>query len=403
MHRLKILAIAGLCAASVASAPGLIQASPETGDWAPLIGGYNRTGQRLFQALAKDPGNIVFSPYSIGTAMAMALAGAHGETEAEMARALGLGIPVSEIDTANAALLASLNDAAMESIQLRAADGVMLTKQGGGVSDDYVAVLRKDYAADVFPGTDVATLNAWVKRRTAGKIDSILNHLDPTTTMVLIDAIYFKAPWQKAFDVQATRAETFHAPGDEAQVLMMHMENYFHVASRPGYRAIELPYAGERVSMVVILPDDSAPAGIVQRLDGDEMRQLLAALHTPLHRVNLSLPRFKSSFEASLTQPFWQMGMHLAFDLHAADFSGVTGRPPGLAPLAIGQIVHRAMIDVTEQGTEAAAATGVGTFTSRLQQLETFRVDRPFLFAIVDSETNAILFEGRIDDPRQAS
>jgi serpin B len=401
----KPLVIGGLCAALIAFAPSFIQAAPEAGGWGPLIRGYNRTGQRLFQWLAKTPGNIVLSPYSIGTAMAMALAGARGETEAEMAKALSLEIPRSEVDAANAAVLSSIDRAAANSIQLRAADGLMLARQGGAVSDAYVAVLRRDYAADVFAGTDAATVNAWVRKRTAGKIDSIVNHLDPVTAMVLVDAIYFKAPWQKEFAADATRAEPFYLRDGEVKVPMMRMESFFHLAARPGYEAIELPYTGERVSMVVMLPDAGAGTGeVLRRLDGDEMRQLLADLHAPLHRVNLSLPRFKSSFAASLMEPFQQMGMRRAFDLNAADFSGVTGRSPSEVPLAISQIRHRAMIDVAEQGTEAAAATGIGTFTASLQpQLETFRVDRPFLFAIIDDETNAVLFEGRIDDPRQAS
>jgi serpin B len=400
---LKPLVIGGFCAALVASAPGLIHAAPETGGWGPLIGGYNRTGQRLFRELAKTPGNVVLSPYSIGTAMAMALAGARGETQAEMAKALGIELPRGEVDAANAAVLSSLDRASTDTFQLRSADGLMLARQGGAVSDAYVAMLRRDYAASVFAGTDAATVNAWVKKKTAGKIGSIVNHLDPTTAMVLVNAIYFKASWQKAFAIDATRAEPFHSRDGEAKVPTMHMESFFHLATLPGYRAIELPYSGGRVRMIVTLPDGDAE-DVLQALGGDELRQLLAELHGPLHRVDLSLPRFKSSFEASLMEPFEQMGMRRAFDLHAADFSGVTGRPPSEIPLAISQIKHRAVIDVAEQGTEAAAATGIGTFTASVQpQLETFRVDRPFVFAIIDGETSAVLFEGRIDDPRHAS
>ncbi len=400
---LPALTIGGLCAALVASMPGLTKAVPEAGGWAPLISGYNRTGQRLFRALAEAPGNIVLSPYSVGTAMAMALAGARGETEAEMAKALSLELPHGEVDAANADIMSNLDKVATDSFQLRIANGLMLASQAGVVSDAYVAVLRRDYAADVFPGADAAAVNAWVRKKTGGKIDSILTHLDPTAAMVLIDAIYFKAPWQNAFHVEATHAEPFHSHAGEVKVPMMHMENFFHLVTRPGYRAIELSYAGGRVSMIVMLPDAGAEE-VVQRLDGDEMRQLLAELHSPEHRVRLSLPRFRSGFETSLKEPLWQMGMHRAFDLGAADFSGVTGKPPAAVPLAINQIRHRAMIDVTEQGTEAGAATGVGISTTALQpQPEMFRVDRPFVFAIIDGGTNAVLFEGRIDDPRQAS
>jgi serpin B len=397
-------AIGGLCAALVAaSAPGLIQAAPESGGWVPLIAGYNRTGQRLFQALAETPGNIVLSPYSVGTAMAMALVGTRGETEAEMAKALSLELPRGDVDAANAAVLSSLDKAATDSFELHIANGLMLPRQGGVVSDAYVTLLRKGYSADVLSAADAATVNAWVKKRTDGKIDSIVSHLDPTTAMVLVDAIYFKAPWQKAFRAEATRAEPFHLGDGQAKVAMMQTEDFFHLARRPGYRAIELPYTGERVSMIVMLPD-AGTREVVRQLDGDEIGQLLEQLHSPADRVRLSLPRFRSSFETSLKEPFWQMGIHRAFDLHAADFSGVTGRPSSEVPLAISQIRHRAMIDVTEQGTEAAAATSIGMSTTALRPPpETFRVDRPFLFAIVDGETKAVLFEGRIEDPRQAS
>ena len=408
MRRLQVLvvqtlAIGGICAALVASSPGLIQAAPKAGGWAPLIGGYNRTGQRLFRALAETPGNIVLSPYSVGTAMAMATVGARGETEAEMAKALSLELPRDDVDAANAAVLSSLDKAATDSFQLHIANALMLARLGGVVSDAYVTLLRRGYSADVFSGADAATVNAWVKKRTDGKIDSIVSHLDPTTVMVLVDAIYFKAPWQKAFHAEETRAEPFQLDNGQVKVAMMQTEDLFHLATRPGYRAIELPYTGERVSMIVMLPDAGARE-VVQRLDGDEMGRLLAQLRSPADRVRLSLPRFRSSFETSLKEPFWQMGIHRAFDLRAADFSGVTGRPPSEVPLAISQIRHRAMIDVTEEGTEAAAATGIGMSTTALRPPpETFRVDRPFLFAIVDRETKAILFEGRIEDPRQAS
>jgi len=408
MRRLQVLvvqtlAIGGICAALVASSPGLILAAPKAGGWGPLIGGYNRTGQRLFRALAETPGNIVLSPYSVGTAMAMAMVGARGETEAEMAKALSLELPRDDVDAANAAVLSSLDKAATDSFQLHIANALMLARLGGVVSDAYVTLLRRGYLADVFSGADAATVNAWVKKRTDGKIDSIVSHLDPTTVMVLVDAIYFKAPWQKAFHAEETRAEPFQLDDGQVKVAMMQTEDLFHLATRPGYRAIELPYTGERVSMIVMLPDAGARE-VVQRLDGDEIGRLLVQLRSPADRVRLSLPRFRSSFETSLKEPFWQMGIHRAFDLRAADFSGVTGRPPSEVPLAISQIRHRAMIDVTEEGTEAAAATGIGMSTTALRPPpETFRVDRPFLFAIVDRETKAILFEGRIDDPRQAS
>lgn len=399
MRALSVFTIGGVCAALLAS-PLLAQV-PDKAGRAAVVEGYNRTGLRLFQALDQGSGNIVLSPYSVGSAMAMALAGARGETATQMAKVLSLDFPPAEIDRANAALLASLNSASAAAFRLEAANAVMLTRHGDVISDAYLALLRKDYAAEVFRGADIAAVNGWVRQRTGGKIDAILSRLDPATALVLLDAIYFKAPWRRAFDVKATRYEPFHLRQGEVSVPMMHRRGHYAVARREGYRAIRLPYSGERMSMIVMLPDAGTDE-IVQRLDDHELRRLLEAFRAP-KEVELSLPRFKAGFAADLVRPLQDMGMRRAFDPRTADFSGMI-QPQAEESLAIGEISHRAVIEVTEQGTEAAAATGIGAvITSVRPPPEEFRVDRPFVFAIVDDETGAILFAGRIADPRQAS
>jgi serpin B len=242
MHRLRLWAIGLFCASAVAVAviPAVLAAS----GWGPLVDAFNGTGLRLFQAFAKAPGNIVISPYSIGTAMAMVLAGARGDNAAEMAKVLGQKLPGDEINAANAAVLASLNGAPPASFQLRVANALMLTKPGNAISESYIAVLREKYAAEVFQGADLATINGWVKEKTSGKIGSILDQLDAMTMLVLLDAIYFKARWQATFDADATRDEAFHLDNGEAQVPTMHLRADFALATRPGYQAIRLPYEG---------------------------------------------------------------------------------------------------------------------------------------------------------------
>ncbi len=401
MRGMQALAIGGLCALAVGAVRVVTAAVPAESGLSALIAAYNGSGQQLFRGFAKKPGNIVLSPYSIGTAMAMALVGARGDNEVEMAKVLGLELPRQEVNEANAAALASLDKMSSAPFQLRVANALMLTKNGGVISEDYVALLRDKYAAEVFRGADLAAVNDWVKKKTDGKIDSILDRLDRKTALVLLDAIYFKARWQRVFDAKATHDEPFHLLDGETQVPMMHLRSDFAVAARPGYRAIRLPYEGARVGMVVILPDANI-GDRVQPLDSDEMQSLLATLRTPAQPVALSLPRFHASFKASLVEPFAAMGMRRPFHAAMADFSGMTGKPQSEVPLQIDQIMHRAVIDVAEEGTEAAAATGVAVGIAAAQPLPimTFRVDRPFLFALVDDETGAILFEGGIVDPR---
>jgi serpin B len=376
-----------------------------------LTAAYNETGQKLFRALAAAPGNIVLSPYSIGTAMAMALSGARGGNAAEMAAALGHRLPPEQVAAANAEALALLERSAQGSdpkatAQLRIANALMLTKLGGeSIAPDYAALVREKYAAEVFSNADLAQVNDWVKQKTDGRIESLLDRLDPNAIAVLLNAVAFKGPWQTPFDPQATRDAPFHAPAGEVSVPTMQLRGTFALAARTGYRAIRLPYAAEQLAMVVALPDDGAQTDeVAARLDGTEVAQLLAALRTQPQLVDLALPRFAARYKANLVAPFQQLGMRKAFDTHEADFSGMTGKPPGEVLVAIDQIEHRAVIDVGEEGTEAAAATGVvmGLRSVRPSAAETFRVDRPFLFYVVDDASGAILFQGRITDPRAA-
>jgi serpin B len=393
-----------LVGASAVAAAVIPVVSLAASGWGPLIEAFNGTGQRLLQAFVKAPGNVVISPYSIGSAMAMVLAGARGDNAAEMAKVLGQTLPRDEINTANAAALASLNSAAPASFQLRIANALMLTKPGNAIAESYITVLREKYAAEIFQGADLAAVNGWVKEKTNGKITSILDQLDAMTVLVLLDAIYFKARWQAMFDPDATREEAFHLADGEAKVPTMHLRAGFALAARLGYRAIRLPYEGGRVSMVIVLPDPGNTA-VAQRLGDEEMKSLLVALRTAPRQVELALPRYHATFKSSLVDLFKSMGMRRAFDFNTADFSGMTGRPQAELPLAIGQIVHAAIIDVGEEGTEAAAATAATMVAKAIRSppAQMFRVDRPFLFAIVDDTTGAVLFEGRIADPRQAS
>ena len=223
---------------------------------------------------------------------------------------------------------------------------------------------------------------------------------------MLLNAVYFKAKWASVFSKDATADADFNlTPAQKVSVPMMRQVGSYALIARQGYRAIRLPYEVSALGMIVVLPDAIDTLGNVNvRLGAEELLQLFAALRSPDARksVELAMPRFKASFKAELVKLFQQAGMIRAFNAQEADFSGMTGRPPSAAPFAIGQIVHRAVIDVMEDGTEAAAATAVTVFAKSMppRQPEVFRVDRPFLFYIVDDATGAILFQGRIVDPR---
>lgn len=393
---------------ALALATGLaaLPAGASDADIRPLTQAYNASGQELLQTLAASPGNIVLSPYSIGTAMAMVLSGARGETEADMRKVLRHTLSGRAIDLANAsaraALLAGDKNAAGT---LRVANALMLVNPSATIADEFRDTVRAQYGAEIFQGADLATVNGWVKDKTEGKIPTILEKLSPQDSHVLLNAVYFNAPWAQAFAKSATRESDFHLTATEtAQVPTMTQQAAFATDKGGGFRAIRLPYAREGLSMIVIRPE--AIDGIDQviaDLDGAKLGALADRLRNATKRpVVLTLPTFKFALATDLIAPFKALGMSKVFDPAQSDLSGLTGLPREQAQSSIDQIAHRAVIEVTEEGTEAAAATAVVVTTRTMTPgaAERFAVDRPFLFLIADDRTGAILFMGRVSDPR---
>jgi serpin B len=422
-----------------------------------LTNAYNAGGAALFKQFPGS-GNIVFSPLSIGTAMAMALSGARGETEKEMASALEQRLDRPAMEAANGALRSGLavydKSAAPPSCpqgtqvaaraggqrcegaprpdgrcafpaeregelcvaagyfpasaRLLTANALMLAARGDLVAGDYAALLEAKYGAEIFRDAGLDDVNAWVKRKTEGKIERILDQPDKSAAAVILNAIYFKAKWAEVFFKPATADDAFNlSPQSKVSVPTMRHTASYALVTRPLYRALRLPYTIGQLGMIVVLPNEIAGLDAVSRgFAADEWTQLAAALHAPdaVKLTDLALPRFKASFDADLVPRFRGAGMTRAFDLRQADFSGMTGKPPAQVPFAIGAIVHRAVIDVMEDGTEAAAATAITVVAASArpqpQDKQVFHVDHPFLFAIVDDTSGAVLFQGRIVDPR---
>jgi serpin B len=287
------------------------------------------------------------------------------------------------------------------SAKLKTVNALMLSKaSGSAISPAYIDLLREHYRAEVFRGAGLGEINGWVSRQTEGRITQILDQAAPDLAAAILNAVYFKAEWRVWFTKGDTREDDFNlTPTDKVKVATMHREGRFAVLRRPGYRAIRLPFKVDALSMVIVLPDDVAGAtALARELDAAKLAALFAELKGDT-QLKLALPRFKTSFAADLKAPFMQAGMIRAFDMDRADFSAMTAGSD--ARLAIGAVAHRAVIDVNEVGTEAAAATLVAIrIDATWARDEPFVVDRPFLFYIADDTTGAILFQGRISDPR---
>ena len=389
----------------------VVRAAPAAGDAEQGAVAVNAFGLDLYGSIGSDGGNLVFSPASIALALAMARAGARGETAAQMdavlhADAAGdLLAAINALDQALASRSGSFPaypEGTLE-VALRIANAPF-AQRGLPLESDYLATLAGDFGAGLrlvdYAGDPEAarrTINAWVDEQTGRRIPELLpaGTIDEATLLTLVNAIYLKAPWLDAFVEEATAPAAFtRADGSAVDVAMMDGgTDLLAYAAGDGWQAVELPYAGGKLAMTLVVPGDLAAfeAGLTpEQFDG-----IIGALDSRL--VHLRLPRFGQETKVSLGEVLAALGMPDAFDPLQADFSGITAA----TGLYITAVVHQANIDVDEKGTEAAAATAIvmaGSAAPDDQEVE-LTLDRPFLFALRDRPTGAILFLGRVVDP----
>jgi len=375
----------------------------------------NAFGLDLYAKLvAADPSNnLVFSPASIELALAMARAGARGTTATEMdtvMHALGTDANAAWV----AALDQSLNSktATFQDDMGHAQDVVLrsvnapFAQKGFALEAPYLQALGERFGAglrlvDYIKATEAArkAINDWVNAQTEQRIPELLGQgtLDDQTRLVLVNAIYLKAAWQTPFEDGATAPAPFtRLDGSTVQVPMMHMGGELPYATGTGWKAVELPYVGGKLSMLVIVPDDLA--AFEKTLDGKALAAIVDGLATR-HVSDLGLPKFGTESKVELKKVLSAMGMPTAFT-DRADFSGISTEEP----LLIDAVIHQANIDVDENGTEAAAATAVVARAASLpSDAVSLMVDHPFLFALRDKDTGAVLFLGRITEPATRS
>jgi serpin B len=380
---------------------GLLRTAP------PDAAAFSRFGREFFaQTLrrAAADANAVVSPASAAVALSMVLAGARGETAAEMARMLGPhgDDPVRR----GAALVAALRD--RKDITLHVANAVWVDNRLE-LQPGYQRTVTSSYGATV-RAVSLATqrgadeINRWVSTETRGKIDGVLDEpLGGNAVLFIANAVYFKGKWIDEFDKRDTRQRDFTlASGRRVGVPAMERVGHFGYRRAHGYQLLRLPYRGGRTALYVALPDSGITvAALVDRLDAERWPASLGPAEAS--RVRVVLPRFKVERSMELNETLQAMGMRRAFDPAGADF-GALARPRGghgAAGLFVERALQKVFVEVNEEGTEAAAVTGiVMTLSAESGPRATFIVDRPFLFLLRDEVTGADLFIGRVADPR---
>lgn len=401
-----------LCFLFVVSVPCAAQekkAAPEKADVAAVVKGNNEFAFDLYKQLAKQAKadeNIIFSPYSISTALAMTYGGARGQTAEQMAKVLHFTLGQERLHPVFGGLIADLQkDDMTRPYQLTVANALW-GQQGYAFLDDFLRVSTNQYRAglqelDFRTQTEEArrTINRWVTKQTKDKIKDLLGPTDlsPETRLVLTNAIYFQAGWVTPFLKGETKDAVFEVkPGDVVSAPMMHtQEAPFKYFAADECQWLELPYNGGRLSMILILPQKGRIAGLEKALSASAIEEAVGKLKN--HRGKVALPKFKVSAAARLRDDLIALGMPIAFS-GDADFSGMVGR----RELRIRNVVHQAYLKVDELGSEAAAATAVELFSDAFPAFS-FTANRPFLFLIRDRHTGSILFLGRVVHPGRVS
>lgn len=391
-----VMALAGACA-------GMDVDSPER-----LVAANNKFTADIYKQVKGKDGNLFLSPYSVSSALSMLYAGAKGNTAKEMVDTLNFGsIPQPEMRVHEYCRMLQKGLNAIEKkgdVQLAVANSLWPQKSFK-IEDAFTSRLKIAYGADVTPVDFIGAsedarkkINTWVEDKTKDKIKDLIKPgmLNDMTRLVLANAIYFKGKWENEFDKKLTRKEDFDTGSAKVKADMMMQEKHVGYTDTEEAQVLQLGYKGGDVSMVIVLPKNKADLGkIEEKLSADVLASWTRQMGRP--EVKIFLPKFKITSEFSLGGVLATMGIKDAFDSGKADLTGISKGPDRLF---VSAVAHKAFVDVNEEGTEAAAATGimVGTTAMPMEPL-VFRADHPFLFVIRENKTGSILFIGRVVDP----
>ena len=418
-----VMQILVLLAAILVSANSLAmdnQTAKENMNKKIIVDGNNKFALELFAKLQSTKGNLFFSPYSISTALAMAHAGARNETESQMAGVLHFPVSANRrIDSSSKSLpdrqqLASSFGKIIQDLNNRGQKGgytlnvanALWGQKDYGFLQEFLKLIESSYdgrlnEVDFVRSAETArkTINAWVEKKTNDKIKNLIGKgvLNSMTRLVLTNAIYFKGNWARQFKENRTKDSPFTlSDGQKIDVEMMYQKAEFGYMETDTFQALELPYVDEELSMLILLPKEyDALEKFEKKLTPDNLSQWLDKIHK--REIMVFLPKFKMTSQFALAAVLKSMGMKDAFS-PVADFSGITGK----RDLFISAVIHKAFVEVNEEGTEAAAATGVVMTLTSIgpAPIPVFRADHPFLFLIRDNLSGSILFIGRVANPK---
>lgn len=368
---------------------------------AKVIETNNNFGLELLKTVfsTEEKPNIMISPASVSIALGMTYNGSGTTTMDAFEEVLNYqGLSREEVNSITKELIGVLLTNTTGNL-LEIANSIWNMK-GFPVKQNFVDLNSNYFGArvselDFSKASAISTINEWVSSKTHGKIDEIIDHIEPSTMMILINAIYFNCLWEVEFDPEDTYRTPFYRENGTIyeEVDMMSLESTFNVAYSDNFRAIELPYKNKKFSMFLFLPDEGTSVNdLVQELDGETWKAWLKSF-SEIKDYTIELPRFEFEFYRSLKEDLKSMGLEIAFS-DGADFSGISE-----IDLLISDVIHKTYIKLNEEGTEAAAVTAVTMDLTSAGPGTILRFDRPFLFSITENSSKSILFMGKVSKP----
>ena len=379
------------------------------GDQTALVSGNSAFALDLYQQVKDKPGNVFYSPFSIAMALAMTWAGARGDTETAMASALHFDLPQDKLHPAFNWIDLELESRGQgasgsdgQGFRLNVVNALW-GQAGYGFEAPFLDTLALNYGAGMHvvdfqgdPAGSAGIINDWVKTSTEEKIPELVpvEAIQADTVLILTNAIYFNAAWKEPFEVGSTQDGSFEkADGSTITVPMMSGFRETRYGQGAGFQAVEIPYDGDQLSMLIVLPEAGSLAAFESSFNAAKLDAVLGSMTE--HLVDIKMPKFKIEYDLGLKKALEAMGMAVAFQSGPADFTGINaaGRP------YIQEVLHKAFVSVNEAGTEAAAATAVIVGDESAPMPASITLDRTFLFLIRDNPTGSVLFAGRVADP----
>jgi serpin B len=375
----------------------------------------NALALKTYASLREKPGNLVASPYGLSLALSMLLSGADGATRDELLALLATTAKQEQqLHAAQGELQRWLSGGGAGGEQLDVAAAIFIQRDTD-VLKEFLILLETQYQSEANvvdfanqPATARKVINDWAAEKTHGKINTVVapDDISAQTRVMLASAVYFKGAWEHAFERDQTEKQPFYISADNTvDCQLMHQRGEFGYLHQDGLRMLVMPYRGRELSMVLILPDEvDGLSAVEERLNDETLTGWIAAAEKNIVELPIWLPKFKLESGHALESTLVELGVKTAFDPNLADLSRIDGVRPtsaGAGRLYVDQLWQQAMIEVNEEGTEAAAVTTTTTTETDKEPADPprFRADHPFLFLIRENSTGLILFLGRVVDP----